>query len=221
MEYTLTPDLNFEVVGAEVPPYAAVPTLIFKLRIVNTVGTQLIHSIMLHCQIQINVTRRRYSSEAQAKLLELFGEPQRWGQTLRPLLWTHVSTPVPQFSESTNADLAVPCTYDFEVIATKYFNALEDGYIPLTFLFSGTIFYAGEQNNLQVGQISWSKEATFSLPVALWQEMIQRYYPNSAWIRLHKDVFDQLYQYKATHGLPTWEEVVDHLLQTSSEEVQS
>ncbi len=217
----MTPDLNFEVVGAEVPPYAAVPTLIFKLRIVNTVGTQPIHSIMLHCQIQINVTRRRYNSEAQAKLLELFGEPQRWGQTLRSLLWTHVSTPVPQFSESTNADLAVPCTYDFEVIATKYFNALEDGYIPLTFLFSGTIFYAGEQNNLQVGQISWSKEATFSLPVALWQEMIQRYYPNSAWIRLHKDVFDQLYQYKASHGLPTWEEVVDHLLKRSSEEVQS
>ena len=217
----MTPDLNFEVVGAEVPPYAAVPMLIFKLHIVNTVEAQLIQSIVLRCQLQINVTRRRYSSEAQAKLLELFGEPQRWGQTLRPLLWTHVSTSVPQFSENTTVDLAVPCTYDFEVIATKYFNALEDGYIPLTFLFSGTIFYEGDQNNLQVGQISWSKEATFLLPVALWQEMIQRYYPNSAWIRLRKDVFDQLYQYKATHALPTWEEVVDHLLQTSSEEMQS
>lgn len=217
----MTPDLNFEVVDAEVPPYAAVPMLIFKLHIVNTVETQLIHSIMLRCQLQINVTRRRYSSEAQARLLELFGEPQRWSQTLRPLLWTHVSTSVPQFSESTTIDLAVPCTYDFEVIATKYFNALEDGYIPLTFLFSGTIFYEGDQDNLQVGQISWSKEATFLLPVALWQEMIQRYYPNSTWIRLRKDVFDQLYQYKATHGLPTWEEVVDHLLQKSSEEAQS
>jgi Family of unknown function (DUF6084) len=217
----LTPDLNFEVVDAEVPPYAAVPMLIFKLHIVNTVETQLIHSIMLRCQLQINVTRRRYSSEAQARLLELFGEPQRWSQTLRPLLWTHVSTSVPQFSESTTIDLAVPCTYDFEVIATKYFNALEDGYIPLTFLFSGTIFYEGDQDNLQVGQISWSKEATFLLPVALWQEMIQRYYPNSTWIRLRKDVFDQLYQYKATHGLPTWEEVVDHLLHKGSEEAQS
>ena len=218
---TLTPDVNFEVTGAEVPPYAAVPMLIFKLHIKNAVEAQQIHSVVLHCQIQINVTRRRYSPEAQAKLLELFGEPQRWGQTLRPLLWTHVSRSVPQFSKSTTVDLAVPCTYDFEVIATKYFNALEDGYIPLTFLFSGTFFYEGEQGNLQVGQISWSKEATFSLPVALWQEMIQRYYPNSAWIRLHKDVFDQLYQYKAKHGFPTWEEVVDHLLQTSSKEVQS
>jgi hypothetical protein len=217
----VTPDLNFEVVGAEVPPYAAVPILLFKLHIANTVEVQLIHSVVLHCQIRINVTRRRYSSEAQAKLLELFGEPQRWGQTLRPLLWTHVSTSVPQFSENTTVDLAVPCTYDFEVIASKYFNALEDGYIPLIFLFSGTIFYEGELEHLQVGQVSWSKEATYQLPVALWQEMIQRYFPNSAWIRLHKDVFDQLYRYKATHGLPTWEDVVEHLLHASSEEVQS
>ena len=217
----MTPDLNFEVVSAEAPSFAAVPMLIFKLRIFNTVEVQHIHSVLLHCQIQINVTRRRYSAEAQARLLELFGEPQRWSQTLRPLLWTHVSTSVPQFTESSIVDLPVPCTYDFEVIGTKYFNALEDGHIPLTFLFSGTIFYEGEQGNLQVGQVSWSKEATFFLPVALWQEMIQRYYPNSAWIRLHKDVFDQLYQYKATHGLPTWEEVVVQLLQAGSKEVQS
>lgn len=216
----MIPDLNFELVSAEVPLFAAVPTLIFKLRIVNALEAQSIYSIALRCQIQINVTRRRYSPEAQARLLELFGEPKRWGETLRPLLWTHVSTSVPQFSESTIVDLPVPCTYDFEVIATKYFNALEDGEIPLTFLFSGTIFYEGEQGNLQVGQISWSKEAAFRLPVALWQEMIQRYYPNSAWIRLHKDVFDQLYLYKATHTLPTWEEVILQLLQANSEEVQ-
>jgi Family of unknown function (DUF6084) len=216
----LIPDLNFEVVSAEVPPFVAVPTLIFKLRIVNAIEAQRIFSVALRCQIQINVTRRRYTPEAQARLLELFGEPKRWGETLRPLLWTHVSTSVPQFSDSIITDLPVPCTYDFEVIATKYFNALEDGEIPLTFLFSGTIFYEAEQGNLQVGQISWSKEATYRLPVALWEEMIQRYYPNSAWIRLHKDVFDQLYHYKATHSLPTWEEVILHLLRANSEEVQ-
>ena len=104
---------------------------------------------------------------------------------------------------------------------TKYFDALEEGEIPLTFLFSGTIFYENESDNLQVGQISWSKEATYRLPVALWREMIQRYFPNSAWIRLHKDIFDQLYQYKATHSLPTWEEVVVRLLQASDEVVQT
>jgi hypothetical protein len=213
------PDLNFEIVGAEAPAFAAVPTLIFKLGIHNTNEQERIHTITLRCQVQINVTRRRYSPEAQARLLEVFGEPKRWGETLRPLLWTHTNTVVPQFSGSTVADLAIPCTYDFEVVGTKYFNALGDGEIPLTFLFSGTIFYEGKAGNLQVGQISWSKEAVYRLPVALWQEMMERYYPNSAWIRLHKDIFDQLYQYKATHGLPTWDEVLVRLLQASGEEV--
>ncbi len=214
------PDLSFEVVGAEVPPFAAVPTLVFKLHIVNADTQERISSVALRCQIQLAVTRRRYSPKEQARLLEVFGEPKRWGETLRSLLWTTVSTVVPQFSGSITVDLAVPCTYDFEVVSTKYFDALEDADIPLTFLFSGTIFYEGEEGYVQVGQISWSKDASYRLPVATWRAMIERYYPNSAWIRLHKDVFDRLYHYKAIHGLPTWEEVIERLLQASGEEAQ-
>lgn len=214
------PDLNFEVVGAEVPPFAAVPTLVFKLRVENSNAQERISSVALRCQIQLAVTRRRYSPNEQAHLLEVFGEPKRWGETLRSLLWTTVSTVVPQFSGSATVDLPVPCTYDFEVVSTKYFDALEDADIPLTFLFSGTIFYEGEEGYVQVGQISWSKDASYRLPVATWRAMIDRYYPNSAWIRLHKDVFDRLYQYKAIHGLPTWEEVIEHLVRASSEEAQ-
>jgi hypothetical protein len=214
------PDLNFEIVGAEVPAFAAVPTLIFKLRITNANEQENIHNIALRSQIQISVTRRRYSAEAQAQLVEVFGEPERWGETLRPLLWTHANVTVPQFSGSVTVDIPIACTYDFEVVAAKYFHALGDGEIPLMFLFSGTIFYEGSAGNLQVGQISWSKEATYRFPVALWQEMMARYYPNSAYIRLHRDVFDRLYQYKAAHGLPTWEDAITLLLQTSDEEVR-
>lgn len=220
------PDLNFEIVDAEVPAFASVPTLIFKMRIVNSevsavTGIQHIQSVALRCQIQLAVTRRRYNTEEQAQLLDVFGETKRWGDTLRNLLWMHTSTIVPQFSGDTTVDLPVPCTYDFEVVGTKYFNALENGDIPLLFLFSGTVFYEGEEGNLQVGQISWSKEASYRLPVSVWQEMIARYYPNSTFIRLQKDVFDQLFHYKAVHGLPTWESVVEDLLRKSSEEVQS
>lgn len=214
------PDLDFEVVDAEAADFAAAPMLIFKLRIDNTIERELIYNVLLHCQIMINVTRRRYSPEAQARLLEVFGEPKRWGETLHPLLWTHVNATVPRFSGGITIDLPVPCTYDFEVVGTKYFDALGDGEIPLTFQFSGTMFYQGEAGNMQVGQISWSKEAIYRLPVALWREMIERYYPNSAWIRMHKDIFDQLYRYKATHALPTWDDVITHLLKTSGEEVQ-
>ena len=215
------PDLSFEVISAEVAPYSVTPLLIFKLRIVNEIEEEQIQNISLKSQIMLTVTQRRYSSEEKANLKELFGEPERWGKTLHTFLWNNVNTVVPRFIGSTIVDLPVPCSYDFEVVSTKYFNALEDGEIPLNFLFSGTIFYEGEAGNLLIGQIPWSKEANYRLSVALWKDAIATAFPNTAWIRLQKDVFDQLYQYKITHGLITWEEVLARLLRASGAEVQS
>lgn len=215
------PDLSFEVVGAEVAAYSMIPMLIFKMRITNTNEDELIQNVNLKSQIMLTVTQRRYSPEEKAKLEELFGKPERWGKTLRTFLWTHVTTVVPRFSGSTVVDLPVPCTYDFEVVSTKYFNALEEGEIPLNFLFSGTIFYEGSAGTVQIEPISWAKEANYRLPVARWKEAINTSFPNSAWIRLPKDVFDQLYQYKIDQGLITWEDVLTRLLWASGEEVKS
>jgi hypothetical protein len=212
------PDLSFEILSAEVATYSVLPMLIFKMRIVNEQTEEQIENISLKSQIMLSVTKRRYNPEEKAKLHELFGEPERWSKTLRQFLWTHVTSVVPRFVGSTTIELLVPCIYDFEVVSTKYFNALEDGEIPLTFLFSGTIFYRGAENNLQIGQVSWSKEATYRLPVALWKGVIDTYFPNSAWIRIQKDVFDQLYQYKMTHDLLTWEDVLVRLLRARSKE---
>jgi hypothetical protein len=211
------PDLSFEVVGAQVPAFAAVPLLCFKLRIVNARAHEPVQSVALRCQIQIETTRRRYGPEAQARLLEVFGEPRRWGETLHALLWTHASLVVPAFEEETLVDLPVPCSYDFEVVSTKYFDALQDGEIPLTFLFSGTIFYRDMEGDLQVAQVPWSREATYGLPLSLWRETIARFYPQSAWIRLHKTIFDRLAAYKAAHGLPTWEEALLRLLECAGQ----
>lgn len=215
------PDLSFEIISAEVVTYSVLPLLNFKMRIVNASEEEQIQNINLKSQIMLTVTQRRYNAAEKAKLKELFGEPERWSRTLRTFLWTHVITVVPRFSGSTVVELPVPCIYDFEVVSSKYFDALEDGEIPLNFLFSGTIFYKDENDNLQIGQISWSKEANYRLPVALWKEAIETHFPNSAWIRLHKDVFDQLYQYRIAQGLITWEDVLTRLLRASSEEVQS
>jgi hypothetical protein len=214
------PDLNFAVIGSDAPPYIAVPTVLFKLRITNANEEEQIQNINLKSQIMLAVTLRRYNADEKAKLYELFGEPERWGETLRAFLWTHVTSVVPRFTGSTVVELPVPCTYDFEVVSTKYFNALEEGDIPLTFLFSGTIFYQGESGNLQIEQISWSKEASYRLPVATWKAAMENHFPNSAWIRLRKDLFDQLYRYKMRSGLLTWDDVLERLLRASSEEVQ-
>src|SRR6478672_670627 len=191
------PDLIFKVTGIEPAQRGLTPLLHFILEITNTPETETIQSVMLQTQIQIQAPQRVYEAEEKKKLKELFGAPEDWGQTLRTRLWTHANTIVPQFQGHTRTILAVPCTFDFNVAATKYFYALEEGDIPLTFLFSGTVFYEEEDGVMQVAQIPWEKEATYRLPVQVWQEMMDLYYPNSAWLRLRRDVFDRLYRYKA------------------------
>jgi hypothetical protein len=214
------PDLEFGAIDAEVLPYAAAPTILFKLPIQNLSEGEEIHSIMLRSQVRLEVTRRHYNAETETRLLELFGPPERWGQTLHSMLWTHATAFVPHFTGSTVAEIPITCTYDFDVAAAKYFYALEDGEIPLLFLFSGTIFYRDSESSLQIAQIPWEKEAQCRLPVRVWKEMMERYFPNSAWLRVRKDVFDKLYAYKAQHTLPTWEATLEELLRCGGVEME-
>ena len=206
------PDLSFRVEESAVVPYAIAPTLALKLRIANAVADEAIHNVALRCQVQVEVTRRRYTSEEQSRMRDLFGEPERWNQTLRSLLWTNASMVVPGFQGSTLCDLPLHCTFDFNVAATKYFEGLTDGEIPLHLMFSGTVFYADEEGALQVAPISWEQEARFMLPVKVWRDMMNAYYPNSVWLHLRRDVFDRLYEYKTQRGIPTWEQALESVL---------
>ncbi len=215
------PDLTFEVEKAEAVPFAAAPIIAFTLRVTNADPAETIHTVVLRCQIQLEVARRRYNPQEQQRLLDLFGEPDRWGQTLRSMLWTHATAVVPSFTGSTTVDLQVPCTFDFNVAATKYFHGLTEGELPLLLMFSGSVFYAGDSGELLVAPISWNKEARFRLPLQVWKEMMEAYYPNSAWLPLRKDVFERLYQYKVKNGIPTWEQAVERILAFTQEPVQS
>lgn len=205
------PELDFSIETAASVEHAAAPLLSFTLR-ATTAPLQTIHSIALRCQIWIEPAKRRYQPREQGRLVELFGEPARWGQTLRSMLWTNATVIVPPFTGSATFDLPIACTHDFNVAAAKYFDALEDNLVPLRFMFSGTIFHAGPDGHLQVAQIPWSKEAAFSLPVAAWKQMMDSHYAGAAWLFLRKDTFDQLYQYKTTHGLTSWEAAIERLL---------
>jgi hypothetical protein len=179
---------------------------------VTNAGPERVHTVALRCQIQIEATRRRYDAADQEGLRDLFGEPHRWGQTLRSLLWTQVGIIVPGFAGQTQVELPVPCTFDFNVAAVKYFNGLQDGEIPLCFQFSGTVFYESASGGLQVAPISWDKEAKLRMPLKPWREMMDLYYPNSAWLCLSRAVFERLHRYKVRTGTPTWEEMLEDLL---------
>jgi hypothetical protein len=214
------PDLSITVGSAAAVRYAATPSIAFELNIKNADPEEILHTVVLRCQIQIEVARRKYGTEDQEKLRDLFGEPERWGQTLRSLLWTHASAVVPQFKGATSASMQVPCTFDFNVAATKYFNGLADGDIPLCLMFSGTIFYADSEGSMRVAPISWDKETRFRLPLKVWQEMMDVFYPNIAWLSLRRDVFELLHDYKVRHGIPSWEQTIEKILAEAGETVK-
>jgi hypothetical protein len=205
------PDLHFRVESAEAVRFAASPTIALSLRVRNATAEP-IHAVGLRCQVRLEPAQRHYSPEEQELLRDLFGEPSRWARTVRGLLWTHVDVQVPSFEGETVVELPMPCTFDFEVAVTKYFHALSDGEAPLLLLFSGTVFYEDGDGLLRVAQISWQRETSYRLPVRLWRELMDQYYPNSAWLRLNRDTFDRLHRYKVAHGIPTWEQALDRLL---------
>jgi hypothetical protein len=178
---------------------------------------QTIHTIILRAQVQIDVSRRHYTADEQRRLSDLFGPPAQWGETLRSMLWTNTSIVVPSFEQNTSVDLQVPCTFDFNAAATKYFSGIESGEVPVSFYFNGTVFYAGEDGVLQAAHISWDKEASYRMPIQVWRELMDTYYPNVAWLSLRRDVFDRLNEYKVRHGLPTFEEALMNILEDKAE----
>lgn len=205
-------DLAFAVEGADRVEHAAVPTVRFALRVTAPAG-RAIRSVLLDTQIQIAARRRRYDAAAEDKLFELFGAPAGWGATLRTLPWARVTSVVPPFTGGTLVDVDVPCSYDLHVVASRYFDGLDGGEVPLEFLFSGTVFAAGPGGTLQATRISWEADAEYRFPVGLWQETMERYFRGTAWLRLRKDAFDRLAAFKSREALATWEEAIESLLE--------
>ena len=205
------PQLEFAVTGAAPVAHAAAPLLRLDLRVACPSGEP-IRSVVLDVQVQIAARRRAYDAAAHDRLFELFGPPEAWSATLRTLLWTRATLVVAPFTGETTAALDVPCSYDLEVAATRYFDALGDGDVPLELLFGGSVFYTAPDGRLQTARIPWAAEAAFKLPVATWKATMAAHFRDTAWIRLSKDAFDRLAAHRSRHALPSWEALVDRLL---------
>jgi Family of unknown function (DUF6084) len=205
------PELAFTVTGAERLEHAAVPTLELLLRVEEHDG-RAIRSILLDVQIQIAARRRAYGPAEQERLFELFGPPAGWGGALRTVPWLRTTLVVPPFTGAAEVRVPLPCSYDLEVAAARYFDSLHGGEVPLELLFSGSVFYAGANGMLQTTRLPWTQEAEFRLPVALWKETMERYFRGTAWVRLGKPAFDRLAAYKARRALGSWDEALDELL---------
>lgn len=213
------PDLAFEVRNVIALPYAAVPTLAARLRIQCATAEQ-VHSISLNCQTQIEPLGRSYTAEEESRLLDLFGERERWARTMKAMVWNMTVLKVPAFARYIEIDLPLPCSLDFDVAATKYFYGLQQGSIKASVLFSGTVFYADQTGSLQVAQIPWDREARFQISLETWKVAVDAHYPNSAWLRLSRETFDRLYRYKLTHATPAWDRLIEHLLDMAESPAQ-
>jgi hypothetical protein len=209
-----SPEVTFAVEDAGVLEHAAVPTIAFALA-VESPGD--IRSLLLNVEIRIAATRRHYEAAEQERLMEVLGPTEQWDRSLRAMHWTSLTVNVLPFSGRTVVELPVTCTYDLEVTGAKYLNALEGGDIPLDFLFTGTVFYAGAGGRLQVAKIGWDSEAGYRLPVAVWREMLERHFPGSTWLRMRRETFDALWAYRARGTLLTWDAAVESLLRKADE----
>ncbi|WP_300006868.1 DUF6084 family protein [Pseudonocardia sp.] len=210
--------LRFACTGARPEPFAAGPSLEFDVRITDDGGSaRRVHSVALRTQIRIEPRGRGYTPEESAKLVDLFGEPSRWGETLNPLQLATVATTVGSFTGETTVPVTVPLTYDLDIGATKFFHGLAEGEVPLLMLFSGTVFYAGP-DGVQVGLVSWHEEATFRLPVATWRAAMDDHYPQSAYVRVSTATLDALSAYRSQHVIPSWDETFERLLKEAGRE---
>jgi len=206
---------SFSVVDIFAEAYAAAPQLTARLRIEETSG-QTIHAIALRAQVRIEPQRRGYDESDETGLRALFGDRDRWVDTLKPFLWMQTNAMVQGFTGITEVDLPLPCTYDFDVTGSRYLHAVGAGSVPLTLLFSGTVFTKGP-SGFGVQPVPWDCDAPYQLPVGVWKQMMDFYFPGTGWIRLDRDVVSTLADYKSRHGLTTWDETLQTLLAADAE----
>lgn len=205
------PEPDFAVLSARPVRYAATPMLSLDLQIDEPSGRQ-VYMIALTIQLMIEPARRAYDDETRAKLLELFGEPERWAVTTRSLVWAKLDVLVPAFTGTTTVAVPVACSYDLEVAAAKYLHSLPDGMAPLALHFNGTIYYRDDDGGLQMVLVPWNKSIDFRMPVSVWRETVEHYYPKTGWAVLGTETLEALQRAKLNRGLATLDATVSALL---------
>jgi hypothetical protein len=214
MEGSEWPEPEFSVLGFTAVKYAAAPMLNFDLHVTESSGRQ-VYMVALTIQVMLEPARRTYDDASRERLKGLFGEPERWSVTTRSLVWAQVDVVIPAFTGSTTVTVPITCSYDLEVAAAKYFHSLPDGEVPLAFHFNGTIYYKDYDGRMQMVLVPWTRSCDYRMPVATWKELMEMYYPNTAWIALNGATIDALQREQVNRGLATADSMIMRLLEES------
>ena len=211
------PDPEFAVLGARTIRHAAVPMLALDLEVTEPGGHQ-IYMIALTVQVMIDPARREYDDATRGRLVELFGAPERWAVTTRSLVWSRLDVLVPAFTGTTTVEVPIACHYDLELAAAKYLHSLPGGEAPLGLHFNGMVYYRDRRGELQMVLVPWSKSIDFRMPVSVWRDTVEHYYPNTGWLALRSETLEALQRAKLDRGLATLDACVRALLEEASGE---
>jgi hypothetical protein len=205
------PNLEFTVLGARPVRHAAAPMLALDLHVGET-SARAVYMLALKIQLMIEPARRPYDAATRERLVELFGAPERWAVTTRSLVWSALDVVVPAFTGSTTVTVPIACHYDLELAAAKYLHSLPDGEAPLALHFNGMIYYPGEDGGMRIVLVPWAQSIDFRMPVSVWRETIEHYYPGTAWVALRSHTLEALQREKRQRGVATLDECVAELL---------
>ncbi|HET8978719.1 MAG TPA: DUF6084 family protein [Solirubrobacteraceae bacterium] len=205
------PEPRFTALGARTVRHAAAPMLALDLEVAEPTGRK-VYMIALTVALMLEPARRTYTDAERGRLVELFGAPERWAVTTRSLVWTRADVLVPSFTGATTVTLSIPCSYDLELAAAKYLYALGDGVAPLALHFTGTIYYRDDAGALQMVLVPWNTSIDYRMPVAVWRETVEHYYPGTAWLAVRQATLDALQQQKLRRGLATFDDCLRALL---------
>ena len=159
----MAPEPEFTVLGAAVRRHAAVPALDFDVHVTEPTRPAGARDRAERADHD-RAGARAYDAETRERLVELFGPPERWATTTRSLVWHQADVLVPAFTGSTTFRVPVPCSFDLEMAAAKYFYGSPDGEVPLAFNFNGTVHYRGDDGRLQMSLVPWCCSAEFRFP---------------------------------------------------------
>jgi hypothetical protein len=208
-------DLEFACDEIVADRYAAGPTVVLKMRAVETSGAR-VYALALRCQVRIEPVRRHYTDAEADKVVDLFGDRSRWGSTMQPIQLAFLSHVLPGFAGECSFQLTLPLSYDVDVAAHKYLAGLESGEVPLVLLFSGQVF-TGSAGSIAVEPVAWHKEAAARLPVSVWREAMDAHFPNQAWLRMSRSTYDRLAVYRGRRGHVGWDDAFNTLLDEAGE----
>jgi hypothetical protein len=211
------PELEFTVLGARPVKFAAAPMLTLDLQVTQPEGRP-VYMAALKIQLMIEPARRAYDAEAHERLEQLFGAPERWAVTTRSLVWCALDVLVPAFTGTTTVTVPIACPYDLELAAAKYLDGLSDGEAPLALHFNGMVYYPADDGSLQIVLLPWNASIGYRMPVSVWRETIEHYYPGTAWLALRAGTVASLQRRKLRRGLATLDACVTELLESAGDE---